>query len=130
MNQPSITTINKINNIEGNTSIFSGTDLTADDFDINKFNIQFEQKQREQQLKQKRIVSTEEKEIKLLHQYTFGELFKDYITSLINIIDELVLFRYNNFNDFINIFTKNNRLLYIGITIILLAICAFLFRNQ
>lgn len=116
-------------NVSSSSAIFSGTSLTANDFDINKFNIQFEKKQRESQ-PHNNIINTEVTETKMLHQYTIGELFKDYVTSLINIIDELVLFRYNNLDDFLNIFMKNNRLLYIGITILLLALFAFLFRNS
>jgi len=114
MNHPSTTPINK------------SKDNTV--FDINKFNIDFEKQQREKQEKTKLIKTETEKE-KQLHEYTIGELVKDYIDNIIKITDELILFRYNNLDDFLNIFLKNNRLLYIGITLLFLTLLLFLLRN-
>jgi hypothetical protein len=96
-------------------------------FDINKFNLEFEQQQREQQLSQQPIIAQQTLVEKRLDQYTIGELLIEYKNSLLEIIDSLILFRYNNFNDFINIF--NNNLLTTGITIIILAFGLWLFKN-
>jgi hypothetical protein len=114
MNQPSITPI-KSNQL---------------DFDINKFNIEFEQQLREHELKQQPILQTEIIEPKKLHQYTIGELLLEYKNSVVDIIDDLVMFRFNNLEELTNIFLKNNRLLHIGITIILLSLFLYAFRNQ
>ena len=97
------------------------------DFDINKFNIEFEQKQREQQYKP--IIRSETIQPKRLDQYTIGELLIEYKNSLLEIIDSLILFRYNNMNEFIDIFTKNNNLLTIGITILILSFGLWFFKN-
>jgi hypothetical protein len=113
MNHPSITTIN-----------------TEKDFDINNFNTKFEQEQEQKQLTRKPSQKIEYIEAKKLHQYTIGELLLEYKNSIINIIDELIKFRYNNIEEFTNIFLINNRLLYIGFTIILLSIFLFIFRNR
>jgi hypothetical protein len=122
MDQPSITPINKPTTPPINSS--------SNDFDVNKFNLQFEQQQREKQLKEKPLQKTEYIEPKKLHQYTIGELILEYKDTIVNIIDDLLMFRFNNLNDFINIFLKNNRLFHIGITILLLSIFLYIFRNQ
>ena len=96
-------------------------------FDINKFNLEFEQQQREQQLSQQPIIAKQTLVKKRLDQYTIGELLIEYKNSLLEIIDSLILFRYNNLNDFINIF--NNNLLTTGITILILAFGLWLFKN-
>jgi hypothetical protein len=114
MDQPSITPIRTPSN----------------DFNVNKFNLEFEEKQREQQLQQKPLQTTEYIEPKKLHQYTIGELILDYKDSIINIIDDLIMFRFNDINDLMNIFLKDHRLLHIGITVIILSIFLFIFRNR
>jgi hypothetical protein len=123
MDQPSITPITT-----PTSTIPIRTPST--DFNVNKFNLEFEQQQREKQLQQKPLQKTEYIEPKKLHQYTIGELILDYKDSIVNIIDDLVMFRFNNLEDLSNIFLKDNRLLHIGITIIILSIFLYIFRNR
>lgn len=137
MNHPSIT---PVNNIEVTFPPELQKNLSETEIEYIKqnknfrmdpilFNLLFEKQQEEIKSKLKTDIKVIEEPKKKLHEMTFGELVFDYKNNILELINELVLFRFNNINEFLNIFLKNNRLLHLGITIIIIAIFLYLLKN-
>lgn len=92
------------------------------EFDIYKFNKEFENSQKDN-LDEEEIINVEEIESDKLHEMRLGEIFTNMKDEVFGIISDILSLNYEN--NFSEIFTKNNRLFYFGL--FLLIICIFLY---
>lgn len=99
------------------------TDQITGRFDINKFNAQFDEylaKEHNKRLvtDQKYLESkTVTKRDKLLHELTFFELVVGMKNNFFDLLDDITSGNINN-----ETWTKNNRLFYIGLLIVIFAV--------
>lgn len=91
------------------------------EFDIYKFNKEFENSQKD--VNEEEIINVEEIEDEKLHEMSIGEIFINMKEEVFGIINDILSLNYEN--NFSEIFTKNNRLFYFGL--FLLIICIFLY---
>jgi hypothetical protein len=99
-------------------------------FDIDKFNKKYDEinknrqqlmNAREQAILSKMNTTTFNKK---LHEYTIGELAFGLKNTLFDIINDLL-----NFNLTSDVFTKNNRLFYVGLFINIIVLILYLFQS-
>jgi len=96
------------------------------EFDINKFNLSFDKLQQDKKKKKeledenyiKSLESTEEKEKKIT-ELNIADIFSNTKNEILDLVYEIISFDYETLQDFIDLFTKNNRLFYIGIFLLL-----------
>lgn len=91
------------------------------EFDVYKFNQEFENSQNK--IEEEEIINIEEIEDDKLHEMSIGEIFINMKEEVFGIINDVLSLNYES--SFSEIFTKNNRLFYFGL--FLLIICAFLY---
>lgn len=95
------------------------------EFDISKFNNVFEEKQnikkKEDDLQVMKKVIEKEK----LHDMSFGKIFVNMKEEVFGIIYDILSLNFDSFDKFVEIFTKKNRLFYLGLFLII--ICIFLY---
>lgn len=92
------------------------------EFDIYKFNKDFETSQKGN-VEEEEIINIEEIENDKLHEMRLGDIFINMKDEVFGIINDIISLNYDN--NFSEIFTKNNRLFYFGL--FLLIICIFLY---
>jgi hypothetical protein len=114
---------------------------TAKNFDIKKFNDDFEKQQTEEDsisesdiMKDNKYKPKEEPKTseKKLYDFTLHDLGQKYYKSMLEIVDILVNTDYKTMNGYKKLFEKlfiDKYLLYIGLTLIVLAILGFLLSN-
>jgi hypothetical protein len=114
---------------------------TATNIDIKKFNDDFEKKQTEEDsisesdiMKDNKYKPKEEPKPndKKLYDFTLQDLGQKYYKSMLEIVDILVKSDYKTMDGYKNLFQKlfiDKYLLYIGITLIILALLGFLLSN-
>jgi hypothetical protein len=99
-------------------------------FDADKFNKKYDEinKNRQQLMnaREQTILSKMNKTSfnKKLHEYTIGELAFGMKNTIFDIINDLL-----NLNFTIDVFTKNNRLFYVGLFINIIVLIIYLFQN-
>jgi len=103
------------------------------EFDIKKFNEEYnkKEKQREEEQKKKdeeklKQMNKEKIEYKNLYELSIGEILIGFKNEMFGIITDLLFFRYKSFDGFIEVFTKNNRLFYIGLLILFSVLIIYL----
>lgn len=102
---------------------------TNNKFDLAKFNkeftIQKEKKQRESKIKSQEKINKLNKdaniEIEPLYSLSISELLFGVKNTWFDILDDILAMKFNN------IITKNNRLFYIGLTVIIVAIILYIY---
>ena len=96
------------------------------DFDVNKFNKIFEEKQKKNKKEDNELEAMNKViEKEKLHDMSFGKIFVNMKDEIFGIMYDFMSINFNSFDTFIEIFTKNNRLFYLGLFIII--ICIFLY---
>ena len=95
------------------------------EFDISKFNSAFEDKQdfkeNDKELDtMKKVIEKEQ-----LHDMSLGKILVNMKDEIFGILYDIITINFNSSDTFIEIFTKNNRLFYIGLFLII--ICIFLY---
>ena len=103
------------------------------DFDINKFNLAFEDTQRNRLNKKKLeheeyLKSFEKKEEipQKITDMTIYEILSNTKNEFFDLLYELISFEYSNLDELIHLFTKNNRLFYCGLLLIMLSIILYI----
>ena len=96
--------------------------LNNNDFDIGKFNKAFEEKTKNDKKtalieQQKKLSKMDKIEHRRLYDYTIAETLIHTKDSIFDILDDMLKFNIKK-----DIFTKNNRLYYIGISLIIIVI--------
>lgn len=101
--------------------------MSNDQFDVKKFNDKFEEtvkhrkelaeKAMQEKLNKLNEVNNKKKEI---YQLSVGDTIINTKDALFNILDDMLQFKFK-----LDTFTKDNRLYYIGITILLICIVVF-----
>lgn len=124
--------MNKRDTVKG-SKIFGENRLnlvTDDGFDSDKFNRLFDEfnlrKKKEMEEKEGRVLKRLQQQYKKNQQdnifdLSFLEVIMNFKDTIFDIIDDIINFRFNSFFTFLNIFTKNNRLFYLGGVLILFA---------
>lgn len=104
-------------------------DLVKNKFDVKAFNTGFtkymkEQKEVENQqnIAKLKQLNTEEETKKKISEMSFNELINEWTTSLIGILDDLINFRLNPSTLF-----GENRMFFVGITLLLVVILFYFF---
>jgi len=98
------------------------------EFDIDKFNLEFEQYRIKRKKEMERERATKLAELnrpkpKLpIYKDSLGKIFIDTKDALFNMLDDLLQ---RNFS--LNVFTKDNRLFYVGLTMIFIAVFMYLY---
>ncbi len=98
------------------------------DFDINKFNRFYEQYRikRDRDMRRYMVDKLDKLDVKanipMPHQETTGSILIKMKDALFNILDDILQHRYT-----VNTFTKNNRLFYIGIMVLIIALIVFVY---
>lgn len=96
------------------------------EFDVNEFNKAFEEqqvndnKEKEELDMMKKVIEKEK-----LHDMSLGKILINMKDEIFGILYDLISINYESFDTFLDIFTKNNRLFYIGLFLII--ICIFLY---
>lgn len=97
-------------------------------FDIDKFNKLFkenQEKKEEEESKKKLeyLKSLENKvEVKSINELTINEIMYNFKNENLDLIYDIFTFNYSSVSEFYQLFSKNNRLFYFGL--LLLVICA------
>jgi hypothetical protein len=104
--------------------------ITEDNkFDVNKFNLIFDEEKKARQIKQK---EEDEKRLKALNNIVVQKKIKDLNLSetlqgikntWFDILDDLLAYNFN-----MSIFTKDDRLYFMGITFLIIGIVLFLWN--
>ena len=100
----------------------------SNEFDIGKFNSSFE-KMQEDKKKQKKIdeenylksLETQEDTQNKVTDLTISQVLQNTKNVVLDIIYEVISFDYDSFQEFLNIFTKDNRLFYVGVFLLILS---------
>lgn len=98
-------------------------------FDINKFNLLFDEERVIKQQQQKRIDEQKLEELnnqiinKKLYQYTLSEIFIGIKDSWFGLLDDLLEFDFT-----FNIFLKENRLFFFGITFLIIGVILYFYN--
>lgn len=119
------------NKLRGDLEIDTKDVFTDNQFDLKKFNKQYE----DVRMKRQKLI-TEGEKIKLsklnitsdkkkLHELTIGELIFGMKDALFGILNDLIRLRFVT-----DTFTKNNRLFYIGFFIIIFVFFLYLVKNN
>jgi len=95
------------------------------ELDINEFNKTFEEKQKQNKKENELEAMNKIIENQQLHDMSLGDIFINMKEEIFGIIYDIFSINFNSFDTFSEIFTKNNRLFYIGIFLII--ICIFLY---
>jgi hypothetical protein len=98
------------------------------EFDINEFNQNFEKIQQDKKKKKelendnyiKSLDSIEEKEKKIMDMNII-EIFTNTKYEILDLVYEIISFNYATLQEFLNLFTKKNRLFYIGLFLLLIS---------
>ena len=98
------------------------------EFDINEFNKNFEMMQEEKKKKKeleneeylKKLESTQEEDKKIM-DLNIIEIFTNTKNEILDLVYEIISFDYETLQDFITLFTKNNRLFYVGLFLLLVS---------
>jgi hypothetical protein len=99
------------------------------DFDVKKFNIDFDvekamQEKTRRQKERARLASMEKPEIKKkIYQLSIGEILIGLKDTWFEILDDLLQQRFS-----LSIFTKGNRLFFIGLTITIIVLIVYLYE--
>jgi hypothetical protein len=113
----------------------------ATDFDIKKFNEDFERQQSEEDslsesdiLPKKYEPKKDDEPVKQkkLYDFTINDFAKNYKNSMVEVVDILVKGNYKSMDGYKNLYNKlmiDKYLLYIGMTLIVLAILGYLLSN-
>lgn len=103
-------------------------------FDIDDFNKNFDNIQNQKKLENIKKDSEElknlDKEIDEsieLHNMKIGEIFSNMKDEIFGLVYEIISFKFSSFSEFRNLFTKNNRLFYIGIFLLICCIILYIF---
>ena len=97
------------------------------EFDINEFNKNFEKiqqdKKKEKELENEKYIKSLESEVedKKIMDLNIIEIFTNTKNEILDLIYEIISFNYSTLQEFINLFTKNNRLFYVGLFLLLLS---------
>lgn len=111
------------------TSEDASTFTTDGKFDTKKFNDSFLQlmdknKQLNRELEDKKLAELNNSTItKHLYQSTLSELFSGVKTTWFGLLDDLLEFDFS-----FNIFTKNNRLFFMGLTFLVIGVILYLYN--
>lgn len=97
------------------------------EFDIRRFNNVFEEQQKSNQKEEDEELEIMKKVIEKekLHDMSFGKIFVNMKEEIFGIIYDVLSLNFDSFDTFTEIFTKNNRLFYFGL--FLLIICILLY---
>ena len=97
------------------------------EFDIRRFNNVFEEQQKSKQKEEDEELDIMKKVIEKekLHDMSFGKIFVNMKEEIFGIIYDVLSLNFDSFDTFTEIFTKNNRLFYFGL--FLLIICILLY---
>jgi len=98
------------------------------EFDINNFNMKFEKLQEEKKKKKeleseeylKKLESNGEQDKKIM-DLNILEIFINTKNEILDLVYEIISFDYETLQDFIKLFTKNNRLFYVGLFLLLVS---------
>lgn len=96
-------------------------------FDLEKFNkgfenIQSEKKKKERLAQDEYLNSLKKVEVsKKITDLNISEILTNTKNEVLDLTYDLISFDYDSFDDFINLFTKNNRLFYIGLFMLLIS---------
>jgi len=97
------------------------------EFDINEFNQNFEKIQQDKKKKKElendnyiKSLESVEKEKKIMDM-NIVEIFTNTKYEILDLVYEIISFNYATLQDFLNLFTKNNRLFYIGLFLLLIS---------
>lgn len=104
----------------------------SNEFDIGKFNSGFE-KMQEDKKKQKKIdeenylksLETQEESTNKITDLTISDILQNTKNEILDLIYEIISFDYDSFQEFLNLFTKENRLFYIGIFLLILSVLLY-----
>ena len=101
-------------------------------FDINEFNKEFDEEMYILDKKNKKNIENEESKIKEkkkipLTKLSIGQIIRNIQKTLSDILNDLVNTRFKGIHGFLHVFTKNNRLYYLGILLIIISFLFFLF---
>jgi len=99
-------------------------------FDMDKFNREFEkteeeQKQINKEKEEEKLekLNTPKVETKKIYQNTLYDILIGIKNTWLGILDDILNFQYN-----LETLTKNNRLFYIGITLVIIALIVFFYN--
>ena len=101
-------------------------------FDVKKFNKEYDKEmkkiQKNYNLKQKNLLDEYDKEAnkKEITNLTSSQILINMKDTLFDIIKEITTLDFNGFDGFVRIFTKNDRLFYLGIFLLIVSFLFFL----
>lgn len=101
---------------------------TSSNFDINKFNAEFERRKEEQTAKYRILDEARLAKLnvapppKKIYELSVGEIIIGVKDTWFNLLDDLLQKRFT-----LDTFTKNNRLFFIGLTVIVIVIIIYLY---
>ena len=94
------------------------------EFNINKFNKEFEETQTEENIEDDLTELNKEITKKKLHDIRLGSILSNMKEEVFGTLYDMLSFNYEN--SYSEIFTKNNRLFYIGLFLIMICIILYL----
>ena len=103
------------------------------DFDVDKFNKTFKENQekkdeKENEEKLEYLKSLENKEkVKSITELTLKEIIYNFKNENLDLIYDLFTFNYSSLNEFYNLFSKNNRLFYFGLLLLIICFVFYIF---
>jgi hypothetical protein len=105
------------------------------EFDSLKFNENYEKTKKQKNLKRRLKDAEKLKKLnkkltnKKLHNMSILDILIEFKDSIFNILDDLINFNFKDFNTFLKIFSKNNRLFYLGLLIIFTTSIIYIFTE-
>ena len=105
------------------------------EFNVLKFNEDYEKMKKQKILDRKMKERNKLKKLnktlvdKKLHDMSILEILIEFKNNIFGILDDLINFNFNDFNSFLNIFSKNNRLFFIGLMIIFITGIIYIFSQ-
>ena len=117
---------------EFNVTEFREDAYSEGEFDIKKFNKEYdvEMKKLEKSYKEKQeqLLDEYDEQIikKNIHNLTLGDVIINMKKIIYNIIIEITTLDFNGFDGFVKIFTKENRMFYFGVFLLIVSFLFFL----
>ena len=102
-------------------------------FDIDKFNKLFKENQSKKDEKESKnkieyLKSLENKtEVRSISELTINEIIYNFKNENLDLIYDIFTFNYSSVSEFYGIFSKNNRLFYFGLLLLIICIIFYLF---
>jgi len=102
-------------------------------FDIDKFNKMFKENQDKKDEKESKnkieyLKSLENKtEVRSISELTINEIIYNFKNENLDLIYDIFTFNYSSVSEFYGIFSKNNRLFYFGLLLLIICVVFYLF---